>query len=66
MVKRAIVSFYLNKSEMRTAETVVKTLKSMNAISEDASMGQVAKHVFLAFLDDMLSAKSKKKEEARE
>jgi len=67
MAKKTIVTFYLNKKEMRTAETVVKTLKSTGYISEEASMGQVAKHVFLAFLDDMLSAKNKKKEEeARE
>ncbi|MCW3140561.1 MAG: hypothetical protein N2V72_00050 [Methanophagales archaeon] len=65
MVKKTIVTFYLNKKEMKTAETVVKTLKTMGAISEEASMGQVAKHIFLAFIDDMLSAKEKKKE-ARE
>ena len=65
-MKRAIVSFYLNKREMRTAEAVIKTLKSTGHISEEASMGQVAKLVFLGFLEDMLSAKSKKKEEARE
>ena len=65
MVKKTIVTFYLNKKEMKTAETVVQTLKSMGAISEEASMGQVAKHIFLAFLDDMLSSKEKKKE-ARE
>ena len=63
MAKKTIVTFYLNKKEMKTAETVVGTLKSMGAISEEASMGQVAKHIFLAFLEDMLSAKNKKKKE---
>jgi len=63
VVKKTIVTFYLNKQEMRTAENVVGTLKSMGAISEEASMGQVAKQVFLAFIQDMLSAKNKKKKE---
>ena len=63
MVKKTIVTFYLNKKEMKTAETVVGTLKSTGYISEEASMGQVAKQVFLAFIQDMLSAKNKKKKE---
>ena len=60
MGKRTTIQFFLNQGQAKDAKTVEKTLKNAGSLPEDASLNQVAKSVFMSFVDQMTG---KKKEE---
>lgn len=57
------VQFYLNKEQLDNAKMVHSTLQSSGSLPKDASIGMLAKTVFMSFVDDM---RGKKKEEPEE
>lgn len=56
------VQFYLNKEQLDKAEMVHATLQSSENLPRDASVGMLAKVVFLSFIDDFTGKKKKEGE----
>ena len=63
MANRTTIQFFLNQEQAKDAKTVEKTLKNAGSLPEEASLNQVAKSVFMSFVNDMTG---KKKEEPEE
>ena len=63
MPNRTTIQFFLNQVQAKDAKTVEKTLKNAGSLSEDASLNQVAKSVFMSFVDQMTGKKKEDPEE---
>lgn len=60
------VQFFLNKEQLDNAEMVHSTLQSSGNLPKDASIGMLAKAVFMSFVDDMRGKKKDEKPEVKE
>ena len=66
MANRTTVQFFLNQEQAKDAKTVEKTVKKTGGLAEEASLNQVAKSVFISFVEEMTGKKKEKEPEVEE